>query len=93
MTFAPLRNATAPGAPIVIVPGTRGRYHFPAPGEGIPTGKPVSLEEHLEAGGAPVTWPTLCAGQRGHVFLLGPLFNKRQACPECVVAMTKAVAA
>lgn len=73
----PLEN----GAPIVLFPADRNTVHLPAMG-GLATGRPVTLDEHLERGGTPLAWPALC-GARGHVFVYALMFAHRRVCPLC----------
>jgi hypothetical protein len=73
-----------PGAPVIVLRGDARYAHLPAP-RPVTVGRPVHLDEVLDAGGTPNGWQTLC-GQRGDVFLYRGALQARPPCPSCVMA-------
>lgn len=82
----PLEN----GAPIVLLPADPYRVHLPGVSNNA-TGRAVELDDHLAAGGMPLSWRALC-GARGHVFVYALMFAHRGICTDCEFALREAAA-
>jgi hypothetical protein len=72
------------GAPIVLLPADPNTVHIPGGGHNA-TGRPVTLDEHLERGGWPLAWRARC-GAQGHVFVYALMFAHRKICVRCEAA-------
>lgn len=80
----------APGDAVLIVKrGTT--LHLPAVSRNPATGRPVRLDEYVEAKGSAPPWPTLC-GKKGEVWIFGPVFGSRKTCPRCLALAEQAAA-